>query len=65
MKSSNTKCIVNVVIVPSPSSLHSYLSIMCLSLYPPILFPPMSQPQDLIGMIDDQYNFLDHLEEME
>ena len=29
--------------------------------------PPSSlyQPQDLIGMIDDHYNFLDHLEEME
>ena len=25
----------------------------------------MSQRQDLIGMIDDHYNFLDHLEEME
>ena len=29
------------------------------------LLPLLSQPQDLVGMIDDHYNFLDHLEEME
>ena len=65
MKSSNTKCTVNVVSLLSPFSLYFCLPIMCLPLYPPIIFPPMSQPQDLIGMIDNHYNFLDHLEEME
>ena len=44
----------------------SALWILQSSSFPCCVPPPLlSQPQDLIGMIDDHYNFLDHLEEME